>query len=86
MLPDSLSRSLDRVASGLDDLGPGPDERASADAMRLAGRMAALVRYDWQDQEDHAQLLRQVRGQGRELHHLMASAYFDYPVEDFRAR
>ena len=50
MLPDSLSRSLDRVASGLDDLGPGPDERASADAMRLAGRMAALVRYDWQDQ------------------------------------
>ena len=86
MLPDSLSRSLDRVASGLDDLGPGPDDRASADAMRLAGRMAALVRYDWQDQEDHAQLLRQVRGQGRELHHLMASAYFDYPVEDFRAR
>ena len=86
MLPDSLSRSLDRVASGLDELGPGPDERASADAMRLAGRMAALVRYDWQDQENHAQLLRQVRGQGRELHHLMASAYFDYPVEDFRAR
>ena len=86
MLPDSLSRSLDRVVSGLDELGPGPDERASADASRLAGRMAALVRYDWPDREDSAELLRQVREQGRELHHLVASAYFDYPVEDFRAR
>ena len=86
MLPDSLCRSLDMVAAELDALGPGPDARSSADVMRLAGRMAALIRYDWPDQEDYAEILRQVRGHGRELHHLVASAYFDYPVEDFRAR
>jgi uncharacterized alpha-E superfamily protein len=86
MLPGSLCRSLDMVAAELDALGPGPDARSSADVMRLAGRMAALIRYDWPDQEDYAEILRQVRGHGRELHHLVASAYFDYPVEDFRAR
>ena len=52
MLPDSLCRSLDMVAAEMDALGPGPDARSSADVMRLAGRMAALIRYDWPDQED----------------------------------
>ena len=86
MLPGSLCRSLDMVAAELAALGLGPDARSSADVMRLAGRMAALIRYDWPDQEEYAEILRQVRGHGRELHHLVASAYFDYPVEDFRAR
>ena len=48
--------------------------------------MTSLIRYDWPDSEDHAELLRQVLEYGRELHHLVASAYFDYPVEGFRAR
>ena len=86
MLPDSLCHSLDMVSSELDALGPGPDAAASADAARLSGRMAAQVRYDWPDREDHEELLRQVRGHGRDLHDLVSSAYFDYPVEDFRAR
>ena len=51
MLPGSLCRSLDMVAAELDALGLGPDARSSADVMRLAGRMAALIRYDWPDQE-----------------------------------
>ena len=86
MLPDSLCHSLDMVSAELGALGPGPDAAASADAARLSGRMAALVRYDWPDREDHEELLRQVRGHGRDLHELVSSAYFDYPVEDFRAR
>ena len=86
MLPDSLCHSLDMVSAELDALGPGPDAAASADAARLAGRMTALIRYDWPDREDHAELLTQVRERGREMHHLISSAYFDYPVEDFRAR
>ena len=86
MLPDSLCHSLDMVSAELGALGPGPDAAASADAARLAGRMAALIQYDWPDREDHEELLRQVRGHGRDLHELVSSAYFDYPVEDFRAR
>ncbi len=85
-LPDSLCRSLDRVASDLNTLGPGPDTVSGAAASRLIGRMTSLIRYDWPDREDHAELLRQVLEHGRELHHLVASAYFDYPVEDLRAR
>ena len=41
-LPDSLCRSLDRTASDLESVGPGPDAKVSAAAMRLAGRTAAL--------------------------------------------
>ena len=86
MLPDSLCHSLDMVAAELGALGPGPDATASADASRLSGRMAAMVRYEWPDREDHEELLRQVLGHGRALHDLVSSAYFEYPVEDFRAR
>ncbi len=85
MLPDSLSHSLDVVAAELDSIGPGPDARSSADVMRIAGHVDALIRCEWPDRDDREELLRQVRGYGRELHHLVASAYFDYPVEDFSA-
>ena len=86
LLPDSLCRSLDRTASGLASIGPGPDAKASGAVTRLAGRMAALIHYDWPDREDHHELLRQVREHCRELHHLVTVAYFDYPVEDYPGR
>ena len=86
LVPDSLCRSLDRTASDLASIGPGPNAKASGAVTRLAGRMAALIRYDWPDSEDRHQLLRQVRQYCRELHHLMTAAYFEYPVEDFPGR
>jgi uncharacterized alpha-E superfamily protein len=86
LLPDSLCRSLDRTASGLESIGPGPDAKASGGVTRLAGRMAALIHYDWPDREDRHELLRQVREYCRELHYLVTAAYFDYPVEDVPAR
>ncbi len=86
LLPDSLCRSLDRTVSDLDSIGPGPDARSSGAARRLAGRMTALIHYDWPDSEDRNELLRHVREYGRELHHLITAAYFDYPVEDFPGR
>ena len=86
LLPDSLCRSLDRTASGLGSIGPGPNTKASGAARRLAGRMAALIHYDWPDREDRHELLEQVREYCRELHHLVTAAYFDYPVDDVPGR
>ncbi len=86
LLPDSLCRSLDRTASDLASIGTGPNSRASGAARRLAGRMAALIHYDWPDREDRYDLLLQMRDYCRELHHLVTAAYFDYPVEDFPGR
>ena len=86
LLPDSLCRSLDRTASGLASIGPGPNAKASGAVTRLAGRMAGLIHYDWPDTEDHQGLLRRVREYCRELHHLVTGAYFEYPVEDFPER
>ena len=86
LLPDSLCRSLDRTASDLRSIGPGPDAKSSGAARRLAGRTAALIHYEWPDREDRQELLQQVRDFCRELHHLVTAAYFDYPVEDFPSR
>ena len=86
LLPDSLCRSLDRTASNLASIGPGPDAKASGAARRLAGRMSALIQYDWPDREDRPELLRQVREYCRELHYLVTTAYFEYQVEDFPER
>ena len=86
LLPDSLCRSLDRTLADLTSLDSGPNGRASGAARRLAGRMAALIHYDWPDSEDRRGLLRQVREHCRELHHLITAAYFDYPVDEFQGR
>ena len=82
LLPDSLCRSLDRTQSDIASIGTGPNAKASSAALRLAGRMGALIHYDWPDREDRPELLRQVLQYSRELHHLLAAAYFDYPIED----
>ena len=81
LLPGSLCRSLDRAVSGLAAIGPGPNVKVSSAAGRLAGRMAALVHYDWPDREDRDELLRQVRGYCRDLHNLVTLAYFDYAID-----
>ena len=86
LLPDSLCRSLDRTASDIAAIGPGPNVRSSGAARRLAGRLSALIHYDWPDREDREGLLRQVREHCRELHRLVTAAYFDYPIEDSPAR
>ena len=83
LLPDSLCRSLDRTASDLASIGPGPNPKVSGATRRLAGRMVALIHYDWPDREDRYELLLQLQDHCRELHHLVTAAYFDYAVEDF---
>ena len=79
-LPGSLCRSLDSAAAELAGLGPAPDPDSGAAARRLAGRLVALVRYDWPDREDHEELLGHVGGHCEDLHDLMTATYFDYPL------
>ena len=86
LLPNSLRRSLDSAEAELAGLGPGPDANSSAAARRLAGRMGALVHYDWPDREDHEEFLWQVGQYCRDLHNLVAATYFDYHVGDFPVR
>ena len=82
LLPSSLCRSLDAVAREIDAIGPGPGTPDSAAARRLAGRVCALVRYDWPDVEDHASLLRKANEYCRDLHDLVTGAYMEYPIGD----
>jgi uncharacterized alpha-E superfamily protein len=85
-LPDSLSRTLDTLSVELASSEPSPNEQASGAAQRLVGRMSALVRYDWPDRNDHAELLRQVSAYGRDMHGLVTETFFAYPVEDSPVR
>ena len=86
LIPGSLSRTLDMMAANLASLGPGSDERSGGEAQGLAGRLGALVHYDWPDTEDHRKLLKRVREYGRELHGLVTASYFEYAVDDFPVR
>ncbi len=78
LLPDSLCRSLDMAAAELDAIAPGPDGTADAAARRLAGRLIALVHYDWPDTDDRRGLLTRLSEHCRELHNLVSAAFFDY--------
>ena len=86
LLPSSLCRSLDIAASEMAAIGPGPDERISDTARRLAGRLSALVHYEWPDREDREGLLRQVNLFCRDLHQLVTDTYFDYSVDGLPRR
>ena len=86
LLPTSLLRSVELTAAELTTLGPGPDAKASAAGQRLVGRAAALISYDWPDRADDAHFLEQVSDFCRELHNLIAAAYFDYPIATAPAR
>ena len=81
-LPGSLHSSLETLASELAAIGPGPNARAGAAAERLAGRLCALIRYEWPDHQDPPALLAQVREHCFKLHALVNAAYIDYEIED----
>ena len=86
LLPSSLCRSLDIAASEMAAIGPGPDARISDAARRLAGRLSALVHYEWPDREDREGLLKQVNLFCRDLHQLVTDTYFDYSVDGLPRR
>ena len=80
-LPRSLHRSLEILARELAAIGSSPDSAAGAAAERLAGRLGALIRYEWPDRQDREALLSQVREHSLKLHDLVNTAYFDYNLE-----
>ena len=82
LLPGSLHRSLETLASELGAIGPSPNARAGAAAERLAGRLCALVRYEWPDHHDRPALLSRARDHCFRLHELVNAAYVDYDLED----
>ena len=53
-----------------------------AAAERLAGRLCALIRYEWPDGGDQAALLAQARSHCWKLHDLVNAAYVDYDPAD----
>ena len=78
----SLFRSYSEISRTLIDIGPGPFVRSSDAARRLAGRLSALVHYEWPDSYEHERLLHQARDDTRALHHLVMEAYIDYIIDE----
>ena len=81
-LPGSLCCSLDGVAEELAAIAPSPGSPAADAAQRLAGRVCALVRYEWPDRQDRDAVLQQVGDHCRRLHDLVTAAYIDYSIDD----
>ncbi len=81
-LPESLRRTVGRAGQELASIGDGPNQQSSDAGQRLAGRLEALIRFDWEDRDDDEAFLMQVRSYSWQLHHLVSSTYFDYAAED----
>ena len=86
MLPGSLCRSLDVTSQELDSIAPGPDREADAAARRLAGRLTAVVHYDWPDSTERRRLLARLGDRCFEMHNLVSAAFFDYRTSGASAR
>ncbi len=83
-LPESLLRSVDRAGQELSSLPDGPNQPTTQALRRLAGRLGALLRYDWPDRDDREEVLRQVLRYARQLHNLLSETYFDYAIQEAR--
>ena len=81
LLPGSLYNLLNAVAMEKAAIGAGSGSRASSAAERLAGRLNALVRYEWPDRNNDEALLKQVQEHCHNLHTLIIEAYVDYAIE-----
>ena len=79
-LPSSLIGSAVRIGQELSGFGPAPDESSGAAARRLAGRLGALVEYDWHDWQDRQEFLVRAGSHCRELHDLVSLTYFHYLI------
>ncbi len=83
-LPESLLRSVDRAGQELRSLQDGPVSTTTNALRRQAGRMSALLRYDWPDRDDREEVMTQVLNYARQLHVLLSETYFEYAFQEAR--
>ena len=79
-LPDSLSLSISELCKELAAVGPGPDAESTARTRSQAEYMRHLVKSEWPGSTEGHARLRQIRSACRQLHDLVTTTYFDYPV------
>lgn len=80
-VPESLLRSVDRTAQELASLSDGPNPATTGALRRLAGRLGALLRYDWPDCDDREAVLTQASIYSRQLHNLLSESFFNYAMQ-----
>lgn len=81
LLPGSVRRSLDAIASVLDAIGSGPSPDASREAASISASLCSAVRDGKNDVTAWSATLEQVNGASRKLHRQIMDAYIDYPLE-----
>ncbi len=86
LLPGSVRRSLEAVASVLDAIGSGPSPGASREAAALCASLCAAVRDGRNDVTSWRAALEQVNGDSRKLHQHVMDAYIAYSLEALPAR
>ena len=80
-IPESLLRSVDRTTQELSSLSDGPDAATSGALRRVAGRLGALLRYDWPDRDDREEVLLEVLQYSKQLDSLLSETFFDYAFQ-----
>ncbi len=86
LLPGSVRRSLDAIASVLDAIGSGPSPDASEKAAALGASLCAVVRDCRNDVTAWRATLERVNGDSRKLHQQIMDAFIAYPLESLSER
>ena len=86
LLPGSVRRSLDAIASVLDAIGSGPSPGASEKAAALGASLCAVVRDCRNDVTAWRATLERVNGDSRKLHQQIMDAFIAYPLESLSER
>lgn len=81
LLPGSVRRSLDAIASVLEAIGSGPAPGESREASALSASLCAVVRDGRNDVTAWSAALERVNVDSRKLHQQIVDAYIAYPLE-----
>lgn len=81
LLPCALIYAAKHIEERIENVGEAPDARAGSMAARCAGRIVALIRYEWPDTEDRTRMLALIQNLASRLHDQLSKAWFDYEIE-----
>ena len=77
-LPCSLIYAIEHINERIRNLGEAPGAKSSALAGRFAGRLEALIKYEWPDAEEHGRMLNVVETIASRLNDQITDAWFVY--------
>ena len=80
-LPSSLIYAIDHINERIRNLDEAPGAKSRELAGRFAGRLSALIKYEWPDTNDHWRMLNLIENIASRLNDHIMNAWFVYEFD-----